>query len=98
MSVRSAAMSTWAPPPVTACRYEWCAATRLVHEQLDEAVFEMGGGAPVRLNPRLYLIWKLQGYCTPYHQDVHVPPHFTLYNQTSGAQSSSLFLLPLLPV
>ena len=53
--------------------------------KLDEAVFEMGGGAPVRLNPRLYLIWKLQGYCTPYHQDVHVPPHFTLYNQTSGA-------------
>ena len=63
--------------------------------KLDEAVFEMGGGAPVRLNPRLYLIWKLQGYCTPYHQDVHVPPHFTLYNQTSGA--CELFAFPSHP-
>ena len=22
----------------------------------------------MELNPRLYLIWKLQGYCTPHHQ------------------------------
>jgi len=33
-------------------------------------------------------------YCTSYHQDVHVPPHFTLYNQAQGV---SLFhFLPLL--
>ena len=29
-----------------------------------------------------------------YHQDVHVPPHLTLYNQTSGA--SAFHFLPLL--
>ena len=28
-----------------------------------------------------YLIWKLPHYVTSYHQDTHVPPHFTLYNQ-----------------
>ena len=53
-------------------------------ERLDDASYVVGEGV-ARLNPRLYLIWKTSGYCTPYHQDVHVPPHFTLYNQTSGA-------------
>lgn len=48
----------------------------------------------VRLNHNMYLIWKFQQYVTSYHQDVHVPPHFTLYNQVSGV---SLFhFLPLL--
>ena len=37
--------------------------------------------------PQLYLIWKLPGYLTPYHQDVHVPPHFTLYNQVHAARN-----------
>ena len=60
---------------------------------LDEVAYVLGEST-VRLNPRLYLIWKLQGYCTPYHQDVHVPPHFTLYNQASG--QSTFHFLPLL--
>ena len=30
-----------------------------------------------------YLIWKLPHYVTSYHQDTHVPPHFTLYNQAT---------------
>jgi len=48
----------------------------------------------VRVNPRMYLIWKFQHYVTSYHQDTHVPPHFTTYNQVSGV---SLFhFLPLL--
>jgi len=62
-------------------------------ERLDDASYVVGEGV-ARLNPRLYLIWKTSGYCTPYHQDVHVPPHFTLYNQTSGA--SAFHFLPLL--
>jgi len=62
-------------------------------ERLDDATYVVGEGV-ARLNPRLYLIWKTAGYCTPYHQDVHVPPHFTLYNQTSGA--SAFHFLPLL--
>ena len=33
--------------------------------------------------PLRYLIWKLPHYVTSYHQDTHVPPHFTLYNQAS---------------
>ena len=53
-----------------------------------------GETAATRLNERLYLIWKLQGYCTPYHQDIHVAPHFTLYNQVSGV--STFHFLPLL--
>ena len=61
--------------------------------KLDDACFVMGGTA-ASLNPRLYLIWKLQNYCTAYHQDIHVPPHFTLYNQVSGA--STFHFLPLL--
>merc|ERR1719356_196078 len=48
----------------------------------------------LQLNRRLYMIWKFQHYVTSYHQDTHVPPHFTLYNQVSGV---SLFhFLPLL--
>jgi len=48
----------------------------------------------VDVNPRMYLIWKFQHYVTSYHQDTHVPPHFTIYNQVSGV---SLFhFLPLL--
>merc|ERR1712228_949769 len=48
----------------------------------------------VMINPRMYLIWKFQHYVTSYHQDTHVPPHFTIYNQVSGV---SLFhFLPLL--
>jgi len=39
---------------------------------------------PVMLNRRFYLIWKFPEYLTPYHQDIHVPPHFTFYNQMSG--------------
>ena len=46
------------------------------------------------LNKRIYMIWKFPHYCTAYHQDTHVPPHFTLYNQCSGR---SLFhFLPVL--
>ena len=54
--------------------------------QLDELSYGLDETA-VRLNERLYLIWKLRNYCTPYHQDVHVPPHFTLYNQVSGVSA-----------
>eukprot|EP00971_Amphidinium_carterae_P007488 148597-Amphidinium_carterae.1 len=44
--------------------------------------------------PRMYFIWKFQHYVTSYHQDVHVPPHMTIYNQVSGV---SLFhFLPVL--
>ena len=60
----------------------------------DTDAFRLNGQNAFRLNHRLYLIWKLQGYCTPYHQDVHVPPHFTLYNQVSGV--STFHFLPLL--
>eukprot|EP00928_Gymnodinium_smaydae_P027548 TRINITY_DN21278_c0_g2_i1.p1 TRINITY_DN21278_c0_g2~~TRINITY_DN21278_c0_g2_i1.p1 ORF type:complete len:541 (+),score=91.51 TRINITY_DN21278_c0_g2_i1:68-1690(+) len=61
------------------------------HEQIDKALF---ASADVKLNLRMYLIWKFQHYVTSHHQDTHVPPHFTLYNQVSGV---SLFhFLPLL--
>lgn len=33
-----------------------------------------------------YLIWKLPHYVTSYHQDTHVPPHFTLYNQATHGE------------
>ncbi|CAJ1367198.1 unnamed protein product [Effrenium voratum] len=46
------------------------------------------------LNQRLYLIWKLPHYVTSYHQDTHVPPHFTLYNQVSGV--SIFHFMPVL--
>lgn len=62
--------------------------------KLDETFYGLDVEQLVRLNPRHYLIWKLQKYCTPHHQDVHVPPHFTLYNQVSGV--SSFHFLPLL--
>eukprot|EP00965_Chrysotila_dentata_P230517 6197818-Pleurochrysis_carterae.AAC.1 len=62
-------------------------------EALDDASFVLDE-AQIRLNSRLYLIWKLQGYVTPYHQDVHVPPHLTLYNQVAGY--STFHFLPLL--
>ena len=62
---------------------------------LDDALYVMGR-RHVSINPRLYLIWKLQRYCTPHHQDVHVPPHFTLYNQVSGASSFHFFRLVVL--
>ena len=61
--------------------------------QLDEILYGMDD-ATLRTNERLYLIWKLAGYCTPYHQDIHVPPHLTLYNQVSGV--STFHFLPLL--
>jgi len=48
----------------------------------------------VMLNRRFYLIWKFPEYLTPYHQDNHVPPHFTFYNQISG--SSIFHFLPKL--
>lgn len=48
----------------------------------------------VELNRRIYLIWKFQHYVTSYHQDTHVPPHFTIYNQVSGF--SMFHFLPLL--
>ena len=51
----------------------------------------------VELNRLLYLIWKLPHYVTSYHQDTHVPPHFTLYNQVSGV-SLFHFLPPLLGI
>jgi hypothetical protein len=46
------------------------------------------------LNKRVYLIWKFPEYCTSYHQDTHVLPHFTLYNQCSGR--SVFHFLPVL--
>ena len=48
----------------------------------------------VRLNKRMYIIWKFPGYVTSYHQDTHVPPQITLYNQTSG--QSVFHFLPML--
>ena len=66
----------------------------LMAQMDDLAYLQPGADAATRLNSRLYLIWKLQGYCTPYHQDIHVPPHFTLYNQLSGV--STFHFLPLL--
>ena len=65
----------------------------LMH-RLDDLQLLHADPSSWRLNHRLYLIWKLQGYCTPYHQDVHVPPHFTLYNQVDGV--STFHFLPLL--
>jgi len=49
---------------------------------------------PCVLNKRFYFIWKFPEYTTAYHQDVHVPAHFTLYNQLSGC--SVFHFLPLL--
>ena len=48
----------------------------------------------ISLNPRMYFLWKFENYATSYHQDVHVPPHFTLYNQISGC--SVFHFLPVL--
>lgn len=62
-------------------------------ETLDAAFYGVDRSS-VRLNPRLFLIWKLAGYATAHHQDVHVQPHLTLYNQTSGV--STFHFLPLL--
>lgn len=62
-------------------------------EKLDGAFYGVDRSS-VRLNPRLFLIWKLPGYATAHHQDVHIQPHLTLYNQTSGA--STFHFLPLL--
>lgn len=42
----------------------------------------------------MYIIWKFPGYVTSYHQDTHVPPQITLYNQASG--QSVFHFLPLL--
>ena len=49
----------------------------------------------VVLNTLLYLIWKGPGYMTAYHQDTHVRPQITIYNQLSG-ESVFHFLPPLL--
>ena len=48
----------------------------------------------IELNRRLYLLWKFKHYSTPYHQDTHITPHFTLYSQTSGC--SVFHFLPVL--
>jgi len=50
--------------------------------------------SPVELNPKLYLIWKFYQYVTSHHQDTHIPPHYTVYNQISGY--SVFHNLPLL--
>ena len=64
-------------------------------DALSEVLFRFDDNDDlVRLNPKAYLIFKQPRYCTPYHQDVHVPPHFTLYNQVSGY--SAFHFLPLL--
>lgn len=47
-----------------------------------------------RINPRFYFIWKFPGYATGHHQDIHVSPHCTVYNQLSGA--SYFHFLPLM--
>ena len=61
------------------------------HEDMDEV---LSCCDQVRLNQRMYLIWKFPHYMTSYHQDTHVPPHITFYNQVSGV---SLFhFLPTL--
>lgn len=61
------------------------------HDLVEESIDACDA---VQLNQRLYMIWKFQHYVTSYHQDTHVPPHFTMYNQVSGV---SLFhFLPLL--
>ncbi|CAK0813723.1 unnamed protein product [Prorocentrum cordatum] len=61
------------------------------HRQVDSSLRDCDA---VSLNRRLYLIWKFQHYVTSYHQDTHVPPHFTIYNQVCGY--SVLNFLPLL--
>ena len=37
-----------------------------------------------------YLIWKMPHYVTSYHQDTHVPPHFTVYNQAPSLPEGSV--------
>ena len=65
------------------------------YDRVSETLFDFDDdGDVVRLNPKAYLIFKQPRYCTPHHQDVHVPPHFTLYNQVSGF--SVFHFLPLL--
>ncbi|CAE7234304.1 unnamed protein product [Symbiodinium natans] len=67
-------------------------------EMLDDYLVRMQAlvqnSDSVRLNKMLYLIWKMPHYVTSYHQDTHVPPHFTVYNQVSGV-SVFHFLPPL---
>ena len=46
------------------------------------------------LNQLIYMIFKFHHYCTCYHQDVHISPHFTMYSQTSGC--SVFHFLPVL--
>jgi len=46
------------------------------------------------LNPHLYIIPKYPTYTTGHHQDVHVPPHVTLYQHLQGA--SRFYFLPQL--
>ena len=53
------------------------------HRALDNLAYSLADSA-VEMNPRMYLIWKLQDYMTAYHQDNHVVPHMTLYQQSSG--------------
>jgi len=48
----------------------------------------------IELNRELYLIWKLQNYVTSYHQDTHIFPHLTMYQQSSGY--SVFHFLPVL--
>jgi len=56
------------------------------------------GNGPVKnyleVNNRFYFIWKNFGYATGHHQDIHVSPHCTIYNQMSGY--SMFHFLPLL--
>jgi len=49
---------------------------------------------PIEINPTLYFLWKFYQYATAHHQDTHVPPHYTIYNQISGY--SCFHNLPLL--
>ncbi|CAK0878993.1 unnamed protein product [Prorocentrum cordatum] len=61
------------------------------HRQVDSSLRDCDA---VSLNRRLYLIHLFQHYVTSYHQDTHVPPHFTIYNQVCGY--SVFHFLPLL--
>eukprot|EP00413_Alexandrium_margalefii_P046351 CAMPEP_0204587708 /NCGR_PEP_ID=MMETSP0661-20131031/48205_1 /ASSEMBLY_ACC=CAM_ASM_000606 /TAXON_ID=109239 /ORGANISM="Alexandrium margalefi, Strain AMGDE01CS-322" /LENGTH=412 /DNA_ID=CAMNT_0051597453 /DNA_START=3 /DNA_END=1241 /DNA_ORIENTATION=- len=65
-----------------------------IDDLYDRVSGSLEGCDAVELNTRLYMIWKFPHYVTTYHQDTHVPPHITIYNQVSGF---SLFhFLPLL--
>uniref|UniRef100_A0A7S3PJH1 Uncharacterized protein n=1 Tax=Aplanochytrium stocchinoi TaxID=215587 RepID=A0A7S3PJH1_9STRA len=62
------------------------------HGAIDEFLYS--ADKDLLLNNLMYLIWKFQNYATAYHQDTHVPPHYTLYSQISGV--SVFHFLPIL--